>query len=153
MPPGYLVPIRTRTNNTAGSQYPTDVAHIQCECSWVAPTLPPATANVSHIPVSLDSFGITAIQTVPHGLASKSFNAPTLCCVSLIHPHSIRSAFKYDILIKLHRGHFWALCLDAVVSRSSIINPNKLISSLFRGGGPGDHVNLDSVATTPLSTE
>jgi hypothetical protein len=72
MPPGYLVPLRARTNNTAGSQYPTDVAHVQCECSWVPPTLPPATANVSHIPVSLESFGIAAIQTVPHGLASKS---------------------------------------------------------------------------------
>ena len=73
MPQGYLVPLRTPTNNTFGSQYPTDVIHIQCECSWVAPTLPVAitNANVSYIPISLESFDITAIQTVPHGAACK----------------------------------------------------------------------------------
>jgi hypothetical protein len=71
LPPGYLVPLRTQTNNTAGSQYPTDVAHIQCECNWVAPTLPAATANVSYIPVSLDRYGIAAVQTVPHGAACR----------------------------------------------------------------------------------
>lgn len=71
MPPGYLVPLRTRTNNTIGYQYPTDVAYVQCECTWVAPTLPPATANVSYIPVSLESFGIDAIQAIPHGIASE----------------------------------------------------------------------------------
>ena len=70
MPPGYLVPLTMRTNNTVGRQYPTDVAYVQCECTWVAPTLPPATANVSYIPVSLGSFGIDAIQAIPHGIAS-----------------------------------------------------------------------------------
>ena len=69
MPPGYLIPLRTHTNNTVGSQYPTDVAHIQCECNWVALQLPPPIANVSYIPVSLDSVGIKAIQTVPLGIS------------------------------------------------------------------------------------
>ena len=73
MPPGYLVPLLTQTNNTFGSQYPTDVVHIQCKCTWVAPTLPAATANVSYIPVSLEKFGIAAVQTVPHGAACKFF--------------------------------------------------------------------------------
>ena len=71
MPPGYLVPLITPTNNTVGHQYPTDVAHIQCECSWLAPNIPPATANVSYISVSLDNIGINAIQTVPRGIASR----------------------------------------------------------------------------------
>ena len=82
MPPGYLVPLRTRTNNTAGSQYPTDVAHIHCECSWVAPTLPPATPNVSYIPVVLDVLGIQGIQTIPHGIASVS-SVPSIASLHL----------------------------------------------------------------------
>lgn len=69
IPPGYLVPLTMRTNNTFGRQYPTEVAYVQCECTWVAPTLPPATTN-PYIPVSLGSFGIDAIQTIPHGIAS-----------------------------------------------------------------------------------
>jgi len=73
MPEGYLVPIGTSmTNNTFGSQYPTDVARIQCECSWVAPTLPPATNN-TFIMMSLDSLGITALQNGPRGVVGRYF--------------------------------------------------------------------------------
>jgi hypothetical protein len=62
IPEGYLVPIKTLiTNRTIGCQYPTDVARIQCECSWVAPTLPPATNN-TYIVTSLDNLSITGFQ-------------------------------------------------------------------------------------------
>jgi hypothetical protein len=85
IPSGYLIPLRTHTNETAGSQYPTDVAHIQCECNWVALQLPPPVANVSYIPVSLDNLSIKAIQTVPHGFSSEfSMSFP---CFSLSHLH------------------------------------------------------------------
>jgi hypothetical protein len=85
MPPGYLIPFRTHTNNTAGSQYPTDAAHIQCKCNWVALQLPPPIANVSYIPVSLDSLGIKAIQTVPHGISSEFFVSFPLFSFTHIH--------------------------------------------------------------------
>jgi hypothetical protein len=73
LPPGYLVPTRNASNNTDGIGYPTDIAHIQCNCTWVAPTLP-AAANVSYIDVSLKEFDISAIQTVPNGIASMSIS-------------------------------------------------------------------------------
>ena len=115
MPPGYLVPLRTSTNNTAGSQYPTDVAHIHCECSWVAPTLPPATPNVSYIPVVLDVFGIQGIQTIPHGIASVS-SILSIASLHLTHGSlSVRTTLQYDIF-EFHTCHFWAVCLDPVVS-------------------------------------
>jgi hypothetical protein len=84
LPQGYLVPLITRTNNTAGNQYPTDVVHIQCECSWVAPTLPSAT-NQTIIPVSLDSFGITAIQYGPTGIARRCLRT-SMACESHVPP-------------------------------------------------------------------
>lgn len=71
LPTGYQIPMRGSTNNTYGSQYPTDVVRVQCDCQWVAPTLPAATANASYIPVALESLGILAIQTVPKGIASE----------------------------------------------------------------------------------
>ncbi|KAF7973884.1 hypothetical protein HWV62_14012 [Athelia sp. TMB] len=69
MPKGFIIPVRGMTNATYGSQYPTDVAHIECNCSWVPPALPQATANVSYIPVVLDEMDIQGIQTVPNGIA------------------------------------------------------------------------------------
>ena len=78
LPPGYLVPLITQTNNTAGNQYPTDVMHIQCECSWVTPTLPSAT-NQTIIPVSLESFGITALQHGPTGIARRYLHTSIVC--------------------------------------------------------------------------
>lgn len=86
IPPGYLIPSIAHTNNTVGSQYPTDIAHIQCECHWVAPTLPspPTTTNVSHIQVSLDSFGIKAMQAGPQGMAG----GLSVCIYCIVLPHS-----------------------------------------------------------------
>ena len=72
-PPGYLIPTRGASNNTDGIRYPTDVAQVHCNCTWVAPTLP-AAANVSYIDVSLKEFDISAIQAVPHGIASMSIS-------------------------------------------------------------------------------
>jgi hypothetical protein len=69
--PGYIVPLVNATTNDFGMQYPTDVARIQCECSWVAPTLsqpPPANAT-EYIRVTLDSFDIQAIQHSPVGIS------------------------------------------------------------------------------------
>ena len=78
LPPGYLVPLVTQTNNTAGNQYPTDVMHIQCECSWVTPTLPSAT-NQTIMLVSLESFGITALQYGPTGIARRYLHTSIAC--------------------------------------------------------------------------
>jgi len=72
-PSGYLIPTWGGSNNTDGRRYPTDVAHVQCNCTWVAPILP-AAANVSYIDVSLKEFDISAIQTVPLGIASMSIS-------------------------------------------------------------------------------
>jgi hypothetical protein len=73
IPPGYLVPLRTSTNNTAGSQYPTDVAKIRCKCSWLAPRLPPAS----------DTLGVNAIQTAPNGIASEFLPVSPYAFISL----------------------------------------------------------------------
>jgi hypothetical protein len=73
LPPGYLIPTRGASNNTYGMKYPTDVAQIQCNCTWVAPTLPAAT-NVSYMNVSLEEFDISALQTAPTGVASMSIS-------------------------------------------------------------------------------
>jgi hypothetical protein len=74
VPEGYLVPIEASiTNRTIGRQYPTDVARIQCECSWVAPTLPPAT-NDTYIVTSLDDLGITGFQRGPNGVVGTYFD-------------------------------------------------------------------------------
>ena len=114
VPQGYLVPLRTSSNNTVGSQYPTDVAHVQCECSWEAPTLPPAT-NESYIQVSLERLGITGIQTGPHGMACKclrsAFHAGSHCAT----PHSICANFEHDLHIQLYTGHDRPIRLDSVV--------------------------------------
>lgn len=72
LPSGFIVPIRGVSFSTNGSQYPTDVAQIQCNCSWVAPVLPTAIANASYISVVLDEFDIEGLQTVPNGVASTS---------------------------------------------------------------------------------
>lgn len=149
MPQEYLVPLRLRTNSTTGSQYPTDVAHIQCECSWVAPTLPPAT-NTTFIQASLESFSIEGIQTLPRGIASWSF--AYFSSVASIHiSHSFLATLQY-VIFQFHPSHFWALCLDSVVIISVIVEMNTLIWFPFRGGGPGDPVNLASVPSTNLST-
>lgn len=74
--PGYVIPRISSTNNSFGIQYATDVAHIQCECNWVAPTFPPpptlsnGSIDMSTM-VSLESFGIEAVQYVPVGVSSK----------------------------------------------------------------------------------
>ena len=73
LPPGYLIPKRGASNNTYGMKYPTDVAQIQCNCTWVAPTLPAAT-NVPYMNVSLEEFDISALQTAPNGVASMSIS-------------------------------------------------------------------------------
>jgi hypothetical protein len=85
LPSGYLVPLITRTNDTTGYHYPSDVAHVQCECSWVAPTLPPAT-NASYILVALENVSISGLQKGPLGLAGNivSKSLPIPCCVSLL---------------------------------------------------------------------
>ena len=151
VPQGYLVPLRTSSNNTVGSQYPTDVAHVQCECSWEAPTLPPAT-NESYIQVSLERLGITGIQTAPHGMACKCFR-------SAFHArshYSTRIAFapisnmtfisnSTPVTTGLFAWTLWYVDLFLLFA-------SMFIRFLFRGGGPGDPVNLDSVTTTNLST-
>lgn len=71
LPAGYLVPVRGSSNNSYGSQYPTDVIHVQCDCQWVAPTLPEAVSNASYISVALGSLDMMGIQGVPYGIASK----------------------------------------------------------------------------------
>lgn len=109
-PPGYLVPLRMRTNNTVGCQYPTDVAYVQCECTWVAPTLPPATANVSYISVSLESFGIDAIQAIPLGIASE-FLCGTFISVFLYSPLlRVCTTLQYDFY-EFYTCHFRTLRL------------------------------------------
>jgi hypothetical protein len=74
----------------------------------VAPTLPPATANISYIPVSLGSFGIDAIQAIPHGIAS------AFSCGTFIF------AFPY-----LH------LLVFASLSNITFINSTPVTSGLF----------------------
>ena len=73
LPSGYIVPLRGASNDTYGMRYPTDVAQIQCNCTWVAPTLP-AAMNVSYMNVSLEEFDISALQTTPNGVASMSIS-------------------------------------------------------------------------------
>jgi hypothetical protein len=73
LPSGYLIPTRGASNSTYGMRYPTDVAQIQCNCTWVAPTLPAAT-NMSYMNVSLEEFDISALQTAPTGVASMSIS-------------------------------------------------------------------------------
>jgi len=64
----YFVPLRTKTNNTSGSQYPTDVAHVECECS--CPHLASSNQSVVYNGVFRQLRYITAIQTLPHGIAA-----------------------------------------------------------------------------------
>ena len=78
-PVGYLVPMHANSNNSDGTQYPTDVVRVQCACQWVAPTLPDPVSNVSYIPVTLDVLGIEGIQSVPYGVASE---CPVYCAES-----------------------------------------------------------------------
>jgi hypothetical protein len=114
MPQGYLVPLLTWTDSTSGNQYPTDVVHIQCECSWVAPTLPPATST-SSISVSLESFDIIGIQSIPMGQARTCFHISIACCVSLLYPCRCLIVVKFNVSVELYTSHFWSLCLDTVV--------------------------------------
>jgi hypothetical protein len=92
----YLVPLRTKTNNTSGSQYLNDVAHVESECS--CPHLASSNQSVVYTGVFRQLRYITAIQTLPHGIAGRFFHASTRCCVSSLHPCSIRTTLQYDIL-------------------------------------------------------
>jgi hypothetical protein len=117
LPLGYIVPsLGASSNNTGGSRYPTDVAHVQCNCTWVAPILPIATANVSYIPISLEEFGISALQTVPSGVASTCILLFVHSSLSQWHSYfSICTAIQHDILLELHPSHLRCFCMDTLV--------------------------------------
>jgi hypothetical protein len=98
--PGYVIPRVVSTNNSFGMQYPTDVAHIQCECSWVAPTFPPPPtiqddSIVMYTSVSLESFGIEGIQSIPGGISSEHSS----CLLFMVAPQShILKLFRHSTI-------------------------------------------------------